>query len=55
MNEPSSSGASPPKPRVPEQKVILLGDFGVGKTSLFRRYGGFTLKCALISIEQFVN
>ncbi|CAL8069980.1 unnamed protein product [Orchesella dallaii] len=24
--------------RVPEQKVILLGDFGVGKTSLFRRF-----------------
>jgi GTPase SAR1 family protein len=24
--------------RVPEQKVILCGDFGVGKSSLFRRY-----------------
>lgn len=22
----------------PEQKVILVGDFGVGKSSLFRRY-----------------
>lgn len=24
--------------KVPEQKVILVGDFGVGKSSLFRRY-----------------
>lgn len=24
--------------KIPEQKVILVGDFGVGKSSLFRRY-----------------
>jgi GTPase SAR1 family protein len=24
--------------KVPEQKVILCGEFGVGKSSLFRRY-----------------
>lgn len=24
--------------RVPEQKVILCGEFGVGKSSLFRKY-----------------
>lgn len=24
--------------RNPEQKIILCGDFGVGKSSLFRRY-----------------
>ncbi|ODN04232.1 Ras-related protein RABA2a [Orchesella cincta] len=36
MNEPVVSSVKPS--RVPEQKVILLGDFGVGKTSLFRRF-----------------
>ena len=24
--------------KIPEQKVILVGDFGVGKSSLFRRF-----------------
>lgn len=24
--------------RQPEQKIILCGDFGVGKSSIFRRY-----------------
>ena len=24
--------------KIPEQKVILCGEFGVGKSSLFRRY-----------------
>ena len=24
--------------KVPEQKIILCGEYGVGKTSLFRRY-----------------
>lgn len=24
--------------KIPEQKVILVGDFGVGKSSIFRRY-----------------
>lgn len=24
--------------RNPEQKIILCGDFGVGKSSIFRRY-----------------
>lgn len=24
--------------KTPEQKIILVGDFGVGKSSLFRRF-----------------
>ena len=28
--------------RVPEHKVILCGEFGVGKSSLFRRYAADT-------------
>jgi GTPase SAR1 family protein len=24
--------------RIPEQKIILVGEFGVGKSSLFRRF-----------------
>jgi len=40
------SSGNPPGKRVPEQKVILLGDFGVGKTSLFRRFTNDTFTTA---------
>lgn len=32
--------------KVPEQKVILCGEFGVGKSSLFRRYATNTFVTA---------
>jgi GTPase SAR1 family protein len=28
--------------KIPEQKVILCGEYGVGKSSLFRRYAANT-------------
>lgn len=32
--------------RIPEQKVILCGEYGVGKSSLFRRFATNTFTAA---------
>ena len=40
--------------KIPEQKVILCGEFGVGKSSLFRRFMSDTFTTATDrSIENF--
>jgi len=40
--------------KIPEQKVILCGEFGVGKSSLFRRYMSDTFTTATDrSMEDF--
>lgn len=44
--------------RVPEQKVILCGEYGVGKSSLFRRFANNTFVTATdrkstLGLDQF--
>ena len=38
--------------KIPEQKVILCGEFGVGKSSLFRRYMSDSFTTATDRFEE---